>query len=344
LRLFLEADNAGECHSIKKVFCSGEALSWSLRSNFLEKLDCELHNLYGPTEAAVDVSYWNCRDKKYPGKIPIGYPVANTQLYILDKYLQPIPLGVVGELYIGGVQVARGYLNRKDLTNKRFINDPFDKSGKGKLYKTGDLVRFLHDGAIEYIGRNDFQIKLYGNRIELTEIEMALRSLPEIKDALVVLSNDKDDTNQLVAYLITDLPSIDELQIKKHLQKLIPYYMVPSIYLSMKTFPLTVSGKIDRKQLPSVQPHVQRELLNRADQSKETDYIRIIEKMWAQITDADISEIDVDCNFFDSGGTSLQIAELAVAIEKKLGKKVPLIKMFQYPNIAALVEYLEKEL
>ncbi|EDO25952.1 predicted protein, partial [Nematostella vectensis] len=173
LQVFLEVKTKLQCKSIKKVFCSGEALPFELVQRFFKSFDsAELHNLYGPTEAAVDVTYWHCKREDSSGIIPIGFPVANTQIYVLDNYGNIVPDGVIGEIHIGGIQVARGYHNKESLTNEKFVKDPF--SEHGKLYKTGDLGRRLKDGSVEYKGRIDFQVKIRGMRIELGEIEAAL--------------------------------------------------------------------------------------------------------------------------------------------------------------------------
>ena len=255
LRLFLDADDAANCKSLRRVFCSGEALTWELQSSFFQKLDCSLYNLYGPTEATIDVSHWDCRQQTYPGKVPIGYPVANTQLYILDEALQPVPQGATGELYIGGVQVARGYLQRDELNKTSFIQGPI--LGSGRLYKTGDLARHLPNGAIEYIGRTDFQVKIFGNRIEPMEIEAALCRHPLINSAVVTLIKEPNGKEELVAYLLSRASSLDELVPRRHLLEILPYYMIPTHYILMKEFPLTWSGKVNRKLLPP--PHQEKD-------------------------------------------------------------------------------------
>ena len=171
LQMFLEEPEVKSCISIRRVICSGEALSYELQKRFFERLNTELHNLYGPTEAAVDVTYYECQRESNLRTVPIGRPVANTRIYILDPSMQPVPVGVGGELHIGGVQVARGYLNRPELTAEKFIPDPFSEDPEARLYKTGDLARYLPDGNIEYLGRMDYQVKIRGLRIELGEIE-----------------------------------------------------------------------------------------------------------------------------------------------------------------------------
>src|SRR3982075_3067461 len=174
LSVFLEVEGLEGCRALRQVFVSGEAFPFELQQRFFERLRAELHNLYGPTEASVDVTYWSCQPRGKQQIVPIGKPIANTQIYILEPNLQPVPVGVAGELHIGGIGLARGYLNRPELTTEKFIPDPFAKIPGARLYKTGDLARLLADGNIEYLGRIDHQVKLRGFRIELGEIEAVL--------------------------------------------------------------------------------------------------------------------------------------------------------------------------
>src|SRR5580704_10387154 len=204
LRIFLETEGVERCQSLRRVICSGEALSAPLRDRFFRILDTELHNLYGPTEAAVDVSYWQCKPDSGLSIVPIGKPIWNTQLYILDQYLQPVPIGVPGELHIGGVNLARGYLKQPELTAQKFIRDPFGREPGARLYKTGDLTRFLPDGNIEYLGRIDHQVKLRGFRIELGEIETALADHPGVGQSVVLAREDVPGDKRLVAYVVAD--------------------------------------------------------------------------------------------------------------------------------------------
>ena len=203
LAVFLEERGVAECHSLKRVICSGEALPYELKEKFVKLLPAELHNLYGPTEASVDVTYWDCRSAIERQIVPIGRPIANTQIYVLDKRLQAVPLGVRGELYIGGIGLARGYLKRADLTAERFLPDPFGVEG-ARIYRTGDLARYLADGNIEYLGRTDHQVKLRGFRIELGEIESALNEHPAVQQAVVVAREESSGSKRLVAYVVPD--------------------------------------------------------------------------------------------------------------------------------------------
>jgi non-ribosomal peptide synthetase component F/SAM-dependent methyltransferase/acyl carrier protein len=202
LSVFLEADGVEKCTSLRRVVCSGEALSVELQQRFFERLGAELHNLYGPTEAAVDVSYWQCRPDSGLSVVPIGKPIWNTQLYVLDKYLQLTPVGIPGELHIGGVNLSRGYLKQPELTAQKFIADPFSSQPGARLYKTGDLTRFLPDGNIEYLGRIDHQVKLRGFRIELGEIETALDGHPGVRQSVVMAREDVPGDKRVVAYVL----------------------------------------------------------------------------------------------------------------------------------------------
>jgi len=209
LRVFLEEPGVEKCESLRHVMCSGEALPYDLQEEFFRLLPSQLHNLYGPTEAAVDVTHWTCRRGDDRKVVPIGRPVANTQIYILDRHLQPVPMGVAGELHIGGVQVGRGYHKRPELTAEKFIPDPFSGDPKARLYKTGDLSRWLADGAIEYLGRMDFQVKIRGFRVELGEIETTLRSHPGVREAVVLAREDIPGDPRVVAYIVPKSSSSD---------------------------------------------------------------------------------------------------------------------------------------
>ncbi len=204
LRIFLETDGVEQCTSLRRVICSGEALPLDVVQRFFERSTAELHNLYGPTEAAVDVSYWHCRADSGLSIVPIGKPIWNTQLYILDRFLQPAPVGVPGELHIGGVNLARGYMKQPELTAQKFISDPFSTELGARLYKTGDLAKFLPDGNIEYLGRIDHQVKIRGFRIELGEIETALDSHPGVKQSVVMAREDAPGDKRLAAYVVPD--------------------------------------------------------------------------------------------------------------------------------------------
>jgi amino acid adenylation domain-containing protein len=250
LSLFLEHADAEACASLRHLISGGEALPAELLRRARTRLpETQITNVYGPTEATVDVTWWKCPETDLPQSIPIGRPMANTRMYILDERLEPVPVGVSGELYIGGVQVARGYLNRPELTAQRFIASPFVAGDR--LYKTGDLARYRPDGNIEYLGRNDFQVKLRGFRIELGEIESRLAEHAEVREAVVVSLEDGSGEKRLVAYYTSADGEIGAEALRTHLQTTLPEYMVPAAYVLLESLPLTAHGKLDRKALPA---------------------------------------------------------------------------------------------
>src|SRR5437867_5145797 len=231
LQMFLLEPGLEErCKSLKRVICSGEALPLELQERFFSRLGAELHNLYGPTEASIDVTYWQCQPENHDWTVPIGRPIANTQIYILDRSAHPVPVGVPGELYIGGVGVARGYYNCPELTAEKFVRNPFSKEATDRLFRTADLARYRPDGAIEFLGRIDHQVKIRGFRIELGEIETVLGQHPGIKEVVVVAREDSPAEKRLVAYLVSarDL-SVEEL--RNFLSEKLPYYMLPSAFV-----------------------------------------------------------------------------------------------------------------
>ncbi|MGD7277230.1 non-ribosomal peptide synthetase, partial [Ralstonia pseudosolanacearum] len=251
LQLFLDQVEAGRCQGLRRMLCSGEALPHALQQRSLARFPhSELHNLYGPTEAAIDVTAWRCNAEIHPGIVPIGRPIANTQIYVLDAHRQPVPLGVTGEIYIGGVGVARGYLNRPELTAERFVVNPFHGEGRERMYRTGDLGRWLPDGSLEYQGRADAQVKLRGFRIELGEIEARLSQCAGVSEAVVALREDAPGEQRLVAYYVSG-EAIEAQTLREQLQASLPEYMVPAAYVRLERLPLTPNGKLDRKGLPA---------------------------------------------------------------------------------------------
>jgi len=339
LQIFLEEEGVDKCRSIRRVICSGEALPYELQMKFFERLDTELHNLYGPTEAAVDVTYWPCqRDSSLP-IVPIGRPVANTQTYILNGYMQPVPIGVCGELHIGGVQVARGYLNRPELTAEKFIPDPFSTQVGAMLYKTGDLCRYLPDGNIEYLGRNDFQIKIRGLRIEIGEIEEVLTQHPEVREAVVVAREDVPGDKRLVAYLTgKQKTEINLDKLREFLKVKLPVYMVPAAFVQLETFPLTGSGKVNWRALPAPKGGRQTEKAYEAPKGRVE---QIIAKIWQKVLE--VEEVGTHDNFFDLGGHSLLLVRMRNRLEEHFEKEISIVDMFQRPTIKDLAKFLSDE-
>lgn len=324
LDAFLAAP-ASEGLQLRRVFTSGEALDASLRDRFHGRVQAELHNLYGPTEAAVDVSYWpaSAQDRSRP--VPIGFPVWNTRLYVLDARMQPLPVGVPGDLYLGGVQLARGYLGRDDLTAERFLADPFLPGER--IYRTGDVARWRSDGAVEYLGRSDHQVKLRGLRIELGEIEAALRELPGMDRVEVLLRQDAPGDARLVAYVPSALA--DAATLRSHLATRVPDYMVPSAFVGVEYWPVTANGKLDRNALPKPPQQEAGGLLPRTPLEQE------LAALFAQALGRE-TPVAVDADFFSLGGDSLSAVHLLLAIEKRWRCDLGLGALFAQPTVAAL--------
>jgi amino acid adenylation domain-containing protein len=329
LRAFLEAEGVEGCDSLKRVFVSGETLSYELQQNFFARLGAELHNLYGPTEAAVDVTYWACRQEGDRRPVPIGRPVANTQIYLLDSHMQPVPAQVCGELYIGGVQLARGYHKRPDQTAERFIPNPFGRDPGSRLYRTGDQARYLPDGNIEFLGRIDTQVKLRGFRIELGEIEHVLIRHGAVRGAVVVARDNLGDM-RLIAYVVPagePKPSTSELQ--SYLRRKLPDYMVPSAFVLLDELPLTTNGKLDRGRLP--EPDTGRPQLEQAFESPRTPAEERLGKIWRELLRTD--QVGLYDSFFDLGGHSLLLTQLASRIWDAFQVRLPLRVLFDAPTI-----------
>ncbi len=338
LSAFLEAQGLElSCASLKRVICSGEALPYELQQRFFSILPAELHNLYGPTEAAVDVTYWACQRKSPLRTVPIGRPIANTQIYILDRHLQPTPIGVPGELHIGGIGLARGYFNRTELTAEKFIPDPFKSEPGARLYKTGDLARYLPDGAIEYLRRMDHQVKIRGFRIELGEIESVLAGLPGVREAVVVAREDVPGDKRLVAYLTTNGGEpVKNSELRGLLQAKLPDYMVPSVFVTLDRFPLTPNGKVDRKTLPA--PDLAPPESGKDFVAPVTDMEKTLAGIWSQLLRT--KQVGTQDNFFEAGGDSLLAIRLASKIKQALRFDLPARAIFQHPTIGELAKDL----
>lgn len=340
LGIFLQTDAIEECSSIRRVFCSGEALQLDHERRFFERLsNAELHNLYGPTEASVDVSYYACSANNPYRSVPIGKPVSNTQLHILDKQLQPVPQGIVGELYIGGVQLARGYLNREELTASTFIDNPFHTEGhpSAKLYKTGDLARYLPDGNIEYIGRVDFQVKVRGLRIELGEIENALNRLDAVQESIVVAKEIAPGDMRLVAYIMNpDLNELDTSGMRAALRESLPEYMLPTAFVLIPAWPLSPNGKINRKALPEA---VFGELntVDYVEPASATE--KELAALWSEVLGID--KVGLHDNFFDLGGHSLLAVKLASRTRSKFAIDIALNAIFEFATLEAMATYID---
>jgi hypothetical protein len=273
-----------------------------------------LFNAYGPTETTVCASTHLCTVGS-EGPVPIGRPIANTQIYILDDRLEPVPLGVTGELYIGGAGVARGYLNRPELTAERFIADPFGGESGGRLYKTGDLGRYRTDGAIEYLGRNDFQVKIRGFRVELGEIESRLQGCAGVRDAVVVAREDVPGDKRLVAYVVGE-PEVElsASTLREALSSVLAEYMVPSAYVMLPSLPLTPNGKLDRRALPAPDASA---VVSRAYEAPLGEVEEAIAQVWQELLG--LERVGRHDQFFELGGHSL----LAIQVVSRLRQRQP---------------------
>jgi amino acid adenylation domain-containing protein/non-ribosomal peptide synthase protein (TIGR01720 family) len=339
LAVFLDEPSVEQCRSVRQVMCSGEALPAALAERFFARLPgVALHNLYGPTECAVDVTAWTCQ----PGAalVPIGRPIDNTRIYVLDGRLAPVPVGVPGDLYIAGVQVGRGYLDRDELTAERFLADPFAPEGgptgglpAPRMYKSGDVARWLADGSLEYLGRSDFQVKIRGLRIELGEIEAALTAHPAVREAVVLAREDRPGQKRLVAYLVGaegQVPTAEAL--RGALAEALPDYMVPAAFVVLPALPLTASGKVDRRALPAPEEGSRAEAA--ADYTAPgTPAEEALARIWAAVLR--VPRVGVHDNFFEIGGDSILGIQI-VARAQQAGLSLTPRQMFQHQTIAEL--------
>ncbi|HEX2206978.1 MAG TPA: amino acid adenylation domain-containing protein [Longimicrobium sp.] len=337
LAAFLEQPGLEGLTALRHVFSSGEALPRALAERCLARLPAsvELHNLYGPTEAAIDVSFWPCRGDDASRPVPIGRPVANTRLYVLDAALQPVPHGVTGELYIAGVQVGRGYLRRPALTAERFIPDPFSPGRGARMYRTGDRARVRPDGAIDYAGRADQQVKLRGFRIEPGEIETALRGHPEVRDAVAVVRSDGPGGARLVAYVVPRAGSAapSAAALRAFLGGSLPEHMIPTAFVAMEALPLTASGKTDRRALPAPALPADRDHVPPTTPAEKT-----IAGFWAEALG--VERVGVHDNFFELGGHSLLVTRLHARMEEAFAREITLVDLFRHTTVAAQAAFI----
>ncbi|MDZ8137490.1 MAG: non-ribosomal peptide synthetase [Nostoc sp. DedQUE04] len=326
--------------SLRQLLAGGDVLSVPHVQKFLQTVDnCQLINGYGPTE---NTTFTCCHPITAPLQpdvsIPIGRPIANTQVYILDKNLQLVSIGEAGELYIGGDGLARGYLNRPDLTAEKFIFHSFDSDLATRLYKTGDLARYLPDGNIEFLGRIDNQVKIRGFRIELGEIEREIAQHPDVREIVVLARQDEAGEKQLTAYIVPHYNSgYTHNKLRGFLQQRLPNYMVPSAFVMLESLPLTANGKVDRHKLPA--PSRERPQLEQAYIAPQTDLERLLAGILSELLKID--RVGIDDNFFDLGATSISILQVAARIKQELGIELPAVKLFQYSTIGSLAKYLD---
>ncbi|MFN7949394.1 MAG: amino acid adenylation domain-containing protein [Blastocatellia bacterium] len=368
LQLLLEHPGFAACDSLRRVFCSGEPLPLALQKRFFDRMPrhTTLHNLYGPTEASVEATFWDCERRTRRQFVPVGRPIANYQIYILDEHLSPVPVGESGELCIGGIGLARGYLNQPELTAEKFIlwksevgsrkSEAERQMADGtetaaslpadyrlpttdyRLYRTGDLARWLPEGIIECLGRIDFQVKIRGHRIEPGEIETTLTTHPTVRECVVVAREDEPGHKRLVAYFAAApeaTPVISEL--RELLRQRLPDYMIPAAFVRLDAFPLSPNGKLDRRRLPAPETgQAAADFIAPADETEAR-----LAAIWEK--ELRIHPVGVRDNFFDLGGHSLIAVRIFAAIEKQCGIRLPLATLFQAPTIREQAELLRAQ-
>jgi amino acid adenylation domain-containing protein len=326
---------AEELPALRAIMTGGEACSAELVTKWTAT-GRRFLNAYGPTEATVTATIAECTaDGRQP---PIGRPIANVQVYILDSHLQPAPIGMPGELHIGGVGLARGYLNRPELTKEKFIPNPFSDDLGARLYKTGDSARYLSDGNIEFLGRLDHQVKIRNYRIELGEIEAVLAQHPSVQETVVMVREDPPGDKRLVAYVVPHLePAPTPSELRRFLSQKLPEYMVPAVFVTLETLPRLPNRKVDRRALPA--PDTSRQAMHVVFVAPHTRTEKVLADMWANLLG--LQQVGVDDNFFDLGGHSLLATQVIARIRDAFSLELPLRSVFEHPTVAGLAECLE---
>jgi amino acid adenylation domain-containing protein len=331
LEAFLDTAAHAKSITLKRVFAGAEALSSSLAHRFFERFpNTELYNLYGPTEATVECTHWLCDRGPRAGAPPIGRPIANAQIHLRDPHGELVPVGVPGELYVGGHGLARGYLKRPQSTAERFVPDPLSLPGS-RLYRTGDQARRSLDGLVEYLGRLDHQVKIRGFRIELGEIEAALCAQTSVREAVVVVREDIPGNKQLVAYIVSGREALAIEGIRAALKRTLPEYMIPSAFVVLGALPLSPNGKVDRRALPK--PELRPDAGGEIDQPKNP-IEKTLAAIWSDVLK--IERVGRNDSFFDLGGHSLLALQVVARLRKSLGIETPLQTIFEEQRLAGL--------
>jgi amino acid adenylation domain-containing protein len=338
LRPLVEEPAFAESLALRAVMCGGEALAPQIVTRFHSRSKAKLYNVYGPTETIIDSTYWPCEEGNSTSAIPIGRPIPNAQVYILDDLLRLLPIGVAGNLYIGGVGLARGYVGRPDLTGEKFIPDPFGSEPGARLYNTGDITRYRPDGNIEFLGRCDHQVKVRGFRIELGEIEGTLVQHPLVREAIVQAQEVRSGEKRLVAYVVAERESRPSpSEIRGFLEDKLPVYMVPAVFVLLDAFPLTANGKVNRRALPT--PDDRRPELAEAFVACRTPTEELLAEIWIQVLG--IERVGVHDNFFQLGGHSLLATQVVSRIREAFQVEMPLRRLFEAPTVAGLAESID---
>jgi amino acid adenylation domain-containing protein len=335
-------ENLEDLRGLKYLVAGGDVLSPKHVRTVLEKIpDCTMINGYGPTENTTFTTCYVMQGLEDDwASVPIGKPLANTTVYILDEYMQPVPVGVMGELYTGGDGLAQGYWRRPELTAERFVPDPFSKKSGARLYRTGDYARYLRDGRIEFLGRMDFQVKIRGFRVELGEIETALEAYESVEQAVVIAREKENNDKQIEAYLLPakGKAPLDKAGLREYLKSTLPDYMIPAVIVEVEQMPLTASGKMDRRALSKLGESMPREekLYVAPRDMSET----IIAEEWKSIFG--LTRVGADDNFFELGGHSLLVMKLIARLKKRFGVEVPFKTVFETPTVSALAKRVEQ--
>jgi non-ribosomal peptide synthetase component F len=333
--VLVEQPEVESCSALVRVLSGGEPLSAALVRRFYERLPrATLFHMYGPTETVVAVTAGRCGTADAKPRIPLGRPVANTRMYVLDADGEPVPVGVVGELHVGGAQMARGYLSRSRLTAERFVPDPFGQDTGARLYRTGDTGRWLADGTIEFLGRNDDQVKVRGRRIELGEIEARLIEYAGVRGAAVLVREDRPGDHRVVAYIVA-AGDLDAEALKAHLSKGLPAYMVPSAYVMLDVLPLTPNGKVNRRALPAP---VGNAYATRAYEAPLGDIEMELAEIWVDVLG--VERVGRHDHFFELGGHSLLAAKLVERVQQQLQVDIALRDIFEMPLLSRLADHV----
>lgn len=340
LTQFLLESEVSECKTLEQVFCSGEALLKRIQDQCHQKLDTKLHNLYGPTEAGIEVTHWTCSPDDPYGEVPIGKPTANTQCYILNENLEPVAYGQKGDLFLGGVQLAQGYINNQELTDEKFRPSPFIQGER--IYDSGDIAQFKNGGTIFYKGRKDDQVKISGLRIELGEIETSLSKHEAVHEASAVYAELQNSGKRLVA-AYTSSQDISEQQLRTFLKAYLPEFMIPHFFVRIEEMPVNTNGKVDKNQVIELirqndfmtASHVE---LNETLSATEEELLRI----WKEALE--VENLGIHDNFLASGGHSLTAIKIVSRVKKNLGLRVQINLVFEKPTVASMAAFIDKQL
>jgi amino acid adenylation domain-containing protein/non-ribosomal peptide synthase protein (TIGR01720 family) len=339
LRMLLEEKELESCDRLRRVYYGGAPIGVDLQRQFHARLDADLINLYGPTETTIQVASWVSERTQAEGAIPIGRPINNAQLHILDRRMQPVPAGVNGELYIGGVCLGRGYFNRPDMTAEKYLPNPFSREKGARLYRTGDLARYLSGGVIEYVGRVDDQVKIRGYRIELGEIESALAQHESVRDAVVVARDDSNGEKRLIAYLAVgdgpQRPTTGDL--RSHLKENLPEYMVPATFVMLNQLPLLPNGKVDRRSLP--EPDLSRPELETPFIAPRNEMEEALAEVWKAVLG--VSEVGIEDSFFELGGDSILSIQVVTKAQQR-GLRLTPRQLFEHKTIGELAKVVRR--